>query len=197
MIEEKVGDFKKEYCPDANILFEYPTSNSITEAQVDLKCMKDKGNEFILRIFPSFDNIDSEEKKDFILRHELMHIKDARNLAFKYDYDFLHIIINNVPEFESSLSKVIWDLSIDMRLEREGFDKVLEYEERIEDFKRGFLNKHWAEYVKEFKFDVDKVKNMVHEGEVTLDKIKDIAKKAKETFVNEVVNREFLENSEI
>jgi len=190
IIDKKIEVLKKQYCPNANILVEYPNMNKDTEAEVDLRCMKSGENKFILRIFPSFNCIGSESQKDFVLRHELIHVKDAMSPEFKYDYNFLCVIINNIPEFESVMSKMIWDLSIDMRLEKEGYSKVLDYGIRINYFKQGFLNLHWTEYINEFSFDINLVKKLVQDEEVTLDKIKDIASKIKEQFVKKITEKQ-------
>lgn len=187
-IEEKAKELQRYYCPNVTIVYEYPTSSKGKDivAEVDLVDMKKDKCNFPLRIYPSFYNLNSAIQEEFILRHEFMHLKDALNPTFEFDYEFLCVVYNSTPSFEAELAKSIWDISIDMRLKREGYRGGLDYNERIRDFKEGYLNKFWKEHKNKFCFDLNSVKVMVKGSKVNLHEIKRIAKKAKEIFAKKV-----------
>jgi hypothetical protein len=147
---------RDKICPRANIvlppIYEHDEKSSATEAEVVLDNWRE--NVFSLHIFPSLFKLADERKIDFVLMHELTHVKDVINPDFHYDGTLRP---SNSLDTYVNLEATIWDISIDVRLENDGHDKIITYEDRFLEYQQ----KHWPQYNDIVTLDINKVKEIV------------------------------------
>lgn len=173
-IDKKIVELKDEICLQANVSLplEYQLKDdflSKTEASVAIDGWRMRI--FPIAIFPSFFRLRNEKAKENVLRHELMHIKDALDPKFNYDGG-----LSVTGEFSGNLSNLIWEISIDMRLKKKGFETLLTYEDRINDFKE-FLRTPphgYPEYESSFELDLSQIEQIVKNNKLTCSTIKNM-----------------------
>lgn len=161
----RINKLKEIYCPKAVIELKFQDHDEYLkiEAQVSLEYWE--SNKFEVSIYPSFFGLEN----DFVLRHEIMHIKDVMDPDFVYD--------GNLQEFDGldkyqNLYNTIWEITIDMRLEKEGHKPVIDFAERL----LGYLDRHWPGYQDRFPLSLSAIKELAKNP--TCQKIKQIGKDA-------------------
>jgi len=180
-IEKKIIELKNKFCSNANITVppSYAQKNTFsgTEAQVNLD--RWKNNEFTLTIYPSFFKI-SKKNAEFVLAHEIMHIKDIISNDFGYDGSLRGY---NGCDRIANLENTIWEISIDMRLEKMGYAKIQEYNERVSEY----INTHWPQYKNRFTLDINDLAEVINNP--TCGGIKSLAERKNNDWIEYLTNK--------
>jgi hypothetical protein len=140
-VKNKIKSLEKEYLPsEIKVECDFRNEKSATTVEVDAKslneCFFKRADKVTLIIFLDFrDEIPDE--KEFILRHEFMHIRDALTPEFGYDPDFFHSDKKKKSRTELFfliLVNLTWDIFIDLRLKDCNFKSNKTTRGRVEDF---------------------------------------------------------------
>jgi len=144
-IDLKLKEFQEAYCPSAKIALEFSeVETNKGEASVSFEGWKT--GYFLITIYPSYYSR-TYEQKNFILQHELTHIQDVVNPQFGFDYGYLCTYglgeSDKTRPLEQVISNFIWDVTIDIRLEKKYLHKVYSFEQRINLDVKSYLKDAW------------------------------------------------------
>jgi len=128
-------------------------------------------NEFVIEIFPPFIK---EKHQDTILAHEIIHVKDTIRWLSNSEPDYRYAISNDL---KGELVRLIWDISIDMRMRE--FSGVLGEEYRLKKFRERKININGIRYRINNKFCLDqeikKIEDLIESNKLNFDTMKNMA----------------------